>query len=112
MPNYSNSVTTQNSDVWQVYQPTITSPHQHTIPSPSFNWPPPQPAIPELPLIEGLDELCEMLGVEESDSDGGILLKGVSNKEYSLVSILRAQMELMVRLNILLVHREIVPEAE
>lgn len=94
--------------------------HQHTIapnpfqqPGHTFQWPSVQ--VPQDPWaviqpIDGLDELCEMLGVEEGGQVP--LLTGRTGKRYSLVNVLRAQMEMMVRLNILLVHRNLVPEAE
>lgn len=107
--NYQGSVTTTNNigapanhHVWQNPPSTISQPHITGV-----NW---STEKFELPAIDGLDELCEMLGVEEGGQ--APLLSGLSGKRFSLVNILRAQMELMVRLNILLVHREIIPEAE
>jgi hypothetical protein len=78
------------------------------------NYPPNYYTEPQSPdpwggvQIEGLDELCEMLGVPEGGQ--GPLLTSVSGVRYSLVNVLRAQMELMVRLNVLLVHRRLVPD--
>lgn len=88
---------------------TIASPNT-TIPGNQYQYdwnmaPDPWAAMPQ---IDGLDELCEMLGISEGGQPP--LLTGVSGVRYSLVNVLRAQMELMVRLNILLVHRRLVPD--
>lgn len=90
------------------YYHTLAPTHNHQIqPTWTYGQPPQQPQG-YMPPIEGLDELCEMLGVSEGGTD--FLLTGVSGVRYSLVNILRAQMELMVRLNILLVHRKLIPD--
>jgi hypothetical protein len=74
-------------------------------PNTSISYPQPQDPWAQLVDIDGLDELCEMLGVEE----GGQLpyLRSRSGKSYSLLSLLRAQVEMMTKLTVLLVHRNI-----
>ena len=80
----------------------------HTQPIPGYNQHIPEAVDPWAAPIDGLDELCEMLGVSEGGQPP--LLAGVSGVRYSLVNVLRAQIELMVRLNVLLVHRRLVPD--
>lgn len=70
--------------------------------------PPPADPFAYFGAIGGLDELCEMLGVTEGGN--GPMLQGASGMRYSLVRIIGAQIELMARLNILLVHRRLVPD--
>jgi hypothetical protein len=95
------------------YAPSTIAPIQPTCGQPYYGTPDPWV---QMPPIEGADELCEMLGVPElphmSTGSEGPTLRGVSGKCYALVDVMRAQMEFMTRLNILLVHRNLVPELE
>lgn len=108
-PTYTNPVSTNVPSY-----PTWT--HQHTVAQQGYGVPgPPGPMGPPgmdsftaIGAIEGLDELCEMLGVREGTQ--GLLIQGQSGSRYSLIDILKAQMTLMTRLNILLVHRRLVPD--
>lgn len=118
-------------------QPTLTGNSGFTgsswIGQPSTNtWPststrpvvwPPSPPVPALP-IEGIDELASLLGVEPVDKpnalgtnssvhfdDTGVWLAARDNKFVNLTHLIQAQVELMARLNILLVHRNISRES-
>ena len=53
---------------------------------------------------DSLEYLIEMLELDESST--GLCLE-VNGKKYSLTDILHAQMKYMVRLNVLLVHRQL-----
>jgi hypothetical protein len=53
--------------------------------------------------VDGLDELADMLGVEPNTSVG-IRLLGVSGKQYSIIDIIKSQIDLMIRLHVLMVH--------
>lgn len=88
--------------------PTPQTYHTQPIPGYTYSQHIPEAVDPWAAPIDGLDELCEMLGVSEGGQPP--LLAGVSGVRYSLVNVLRAQMELMVRLNVLLVHRRLVPD--
>lgn len=52
-----------------------------------------------------LEDLIEMLELD-SDSGGGVLLQ-IKGKNYSLVALMKKQMEYMMRMNILLMHRSL-----
>jgi hypothetical protein len=96
--------------------------YQHTVAPPNISYDPTlgyqqsfDPWV-TLPPIGGLDELCDLLGIVEEPTiptgSQGPVLTSVSGKRYALVNILRGQMEFMSRLNMLLIHRQIVPESE
>lgn len=52
-----------------------------------------------------LEDLIEMLELD-TDSGGGVLLQ-IKGKNYSLVTLMKVQMEYMMRMNILLMHRSL-----
>lgn len=84
--------------------------HAHAGPSTSV-FPYSAPHVPPSPPLEGVDELAEMLGVEPAVAPlGAIIIVGVSGNQYSLVDMLRAQVEFMTLLSTLLVHRNLFPE--
>lgn len=60
--------------------------------------------------MEGLDELCQLLGVEPTTETTGLLLSGQSGRLYSLVDVISAQLSVMTRLHVLLVHSRLTPE--
>jgi hypothetical protein len=106
----SNTITTQG-----IYPNTHTFAPSYNTYDTSFQQQSFDPWV-SLPPVAGIDELCALLGVDEEPSmstgNQGPILMSVSGKRYALVNILRAQMEFMARLNMLLVHRQIVPESE
>ncbi len=79
--------------------------HQHTI---GGNTPvTPSPFGP----VQGLDELCQLLGVNPVEGPhNGLLLTSVSGQVFSLIDLLNGQLSLMTRLHVLLVHRPPIPE--
>lgn len=95
--------------------------HQHTL-APQYNWhtaapiaPPTNWGMPAYHHINmgecpELELLVKMLKVEPGGSEG--ILLNIGDKYYSLVNILKAQVELMMRMNILLVHRNLGDEAD
>lgn len=114
MPYFSTTGYVAQPQPMTTHQHTL-APNQHTM----YDWNLQQQTFDpwvSLPPIGGLDELCELLGVDEEPAiatgNQGPILSSVSGKRYPLITILRAQMEFMARLNLLLVHRQLVPESE
>lgn len=70
------------------------------------------PYIPQQPLgpMEGLDELCQLLGVAPTTDSLGLALMGQSGQIYSLVDVLASQLKIMETLHVLLVHRHLIQE--
>jgi hypothetical protein len=109
-PTHPTSITPQFSPI---------QPHQynHTnappfIPSPEEiqSWGSSNPSN-YLGPVEGVDELCQMLGVSPTEETSGLFLVGKENQRYSLVAVIAAQLEMMQRLHVLLVHRDLTPES-
>lgn len=123
----STNINKIDSSTWdyaqqQIYPSTARpynpiQPHQHTfsqpfIPSPEEiqSWGQSNPSN-YLGPVEGVDELCQMLGVSPTEETNGLFLVGKENQRYSLVAVIAAQLEMMQRLHVLLVHRDLTPES-
>jgi hypothetical protein len=94
----------QNAHQQPLFSP---SPHTHTVASNNITYHPygPPPSGPNVQgPIEGLDELCQLLNVEATQKTNGLLLLGLAGKMYSLVDVLAAQLRVMTKLHVLLVH--------
>lgn len=85
------------------HQQPLFSNHQHTVAYP-YGSPTPVPGPNVQGPIEGLDELCQLLNVEATQKTNGLLLLGLAGKMYSLVDVLAAQLRVMSKLHVLLVH--------
>lgn len=108
---YINSNST--GDFWQMSQPSYAPQHQHTIPIPSYTTgsgtiaaPPTFPSPIYINLPEDVAGLVEMLELEPIEFDEHFTIC-VGEKRYSFVGLLEAQMQFMMRINILLVHRSL-----
>ena len=106
----SQDMTTTTSTSYPSY------PHQHTIypnNNPQYNYQP--PFIPAPPAVQHirmngspeLEMLVKMLKVEPGGSEGILIEFGTDGKYYSLAAILKAQMEFMMRMNTILMHRDL-----
>lgn len=84
-----------------------------SISQPIYQTQPYIPIAPEPPKVPGLDELCEILEVREytnPETTTAFTVMGMSGKVYNLVDLISAQVEIMARLHLLLVHRNITSE--
>lgn len=109
-------------EYWNDYHGGGLPPHQHiaaprkTLVSDHTHAPAPWlPSISDNPYqvvgpMEGLDELCQLLGVTETTQSTGLLLSGQSGRLYTLVDVISAQISIMTQLHVLLVHRPLTPE--
>lgn len=99
-PTYTtHAVNTHQQPLFSSHPHTLTP--SHTIAHP-YGPPPSGPNVQG--PIEGLDELCQLLNVEATQKTNGLLLLGLAGKMYSLVDVLAAQLRVMSKLHVLLVH--------
>jgi hypothetical protein len=79
-----------------VTSPGITPPQSHIV-SPH--------TVPQMIIELDSDELSDLIEMLEVEPGGQGLLLRIKDVDYGLINILRAQVEMMVRLNIFLMHR-------
>jgi hypothetical protein len=107
---YSTSASNTNHSHGIVYgggqYTTGTSPTTGTYyPQPTPTYITPQATVPQMVIELESDELADLVEMLEVEPGGQGLLLRIKGVDYGLIDILRAQVEMMVRLNIFLMHR-------
>lgn len=115
-PDHTHAITggtgfAYNTNTTPLYNNNIVSTPTYTGTYTGANWGTGIPVSDQIVIeavMEGLDELAEVLEVYPVvPGQPGVMIRGVSGSLYSLFDILQSQTKLMMRLNTLLIHRNL-----